>query len=220
VIEWNSDKRYMRQLAEAGVPIVPTVFVEQGASGVDLRELAARWSCDFLVTKPVVGASSREITKHATPKSAQEAAAASAHVLWLAETNGAALVQPFLPSVLSSGETSVVCIGGEVLFAALKKPAGGDFRVQEEWGGTLEDGELAPELVHAAKQVLLAIPSSCAYARPDFVLAVPEPESERGSCSYLLMEAECIEPELYFDRCPAAAAAMARLVLRRAEEAQ
>src|SRR6185295_12975700 len=53
LIAWNSDKRYLRELAEAGVPTVPTLWVERG-SEVDLAgELAGRdW--EEVVVKPVV----------------------------------------------------------------------------------------------------------------------------------------------------------------------
>ena len=32
VVEWNTDKRYLRELADAGMPVVPTLFLEPGAA--------------------------------------------------------------------------------------------------------------------------------------------------------------------------------------------
>jgi len=121
LIAWNSDKRYLRQLAEAGVPTVPTLWVERG-SDLDLAaELTARgW--DEAVVKPVVDLGAKNLHRARTG----EAQDALATVLARQE----AMVQPFLPSLEEEGELSLIYIEGVFSHAVRKHPAPGDFRVQ------------------------------------------------------------------------------------------
>jgi hypothetical protein len=113
------------------------------------------------------------------------------------------LVQPFSRAI-HDGEYSLIFIGGQYSHAALKKPKSGDFRVQHDWGGSFGAASAKGDLVEAASAVLQVLPSAPAYARIDGVL-------EQGE--FLLMEAELIEPDLFFRLCPASAARLADLLI-------
>ena len=55
VISWNTDKRYLADLARAGVPTVDTIWAAPG----DPVELPAVADCAEVVVKPAVGSGSR-----------------------------------------------------------------------------------------------------------------------------------------------------------------
>jgi len=124
LIAWNSDKRYLRELAEAGVPTVPTLWVERGAE-IDLAaELPARgWG--EAVIRPVVDLGAKNLRR----VRAGDAQQALATVLSRQE----AMVQPFLRSLETEGELSLIYIEGNLSHTVRKHPAKGDFRVQSIW---------------------------------------------------------------------------------------
>jgi glutathione synthase/RimK-type ligase-like ATP-grasp enzyme len=180
LVRWNAHKSYLLALASAGVPIVPTVLVPRGAG---TRERSAALSAGRdLVVKPAIGGGAL-----GARRGRAHAPALGAHLGELTG-DGDALVQPFMPSVSEQGETSLVFFGGEFSHAVRKLPAAGDFRVQEQYGGTVvahvpNDAEQA-----VAEAALAAAPHRSAYARIDLVASPHGP---------LLMEAELIEPCLF-----------------------
>ncbi len=185
---WNLEKTYLRDLEQRGVPIVPTHF---GGEGPPSDELFSRLGSEEIVIKPVVSANADatyRLTREGFRHAEQELSAVFASRPWLA--------QPFLRQVVDEGEFSVFSFAGERSHAVLKTPKGGDFRVQEEHGGTIRAVEPEPSLSAAADLVLGGLPSVPLYARPDFV---------RDGQTWRLMELELVEPSLYFsydDRAP------------------
>jgi hypothetical protein len=99
------------------------------------------------------------------------------------------MVQPFLRGVVEEGEFSLVYFAGELSHAILKTPRAGDFRVQEEHGGTIVAVEPEPELAAAGRAVLDRLDQTPLYARIDLVRSAPR--------SFQAMEVELIEPSLY-----------------------
>lgn len=198
LIAWNSEKTYLRELAAAGVPTVPTVWVERG-SQIDVEgELAARgW--EEAVVKPVVDLGARNL--HRTR--AGEAQQALDTVL----ARHDAMVQPFLPSLQSEGELSLVYIDGDFSHAARKRPAPGGFRVQSIWGGTVEPTTPEPAHLEVANRALAQLAEPPLYARVDLVAGLND-----YPC---LIEFELIEPNLYLSTHPSAAARLANAVLNR-----
>jgi hypothetical protein len=101
--------------------------------------------------------------------------------------------------VITEGEFSVFYFDGEYSHAILKTPKESDFRVQEEHGGRI--GAITPEerLIAQSESTLLTITKLTGemplYARLDFVRVE---ENSKGQC-FALMEAELIEPSLYFN---------------------
>ena len=90
-----------------------------------------------------------------------------------------------------------------------KLPAGGDFRVQQEHGGTAVAHVATPAERELAAAVLAAVPGPAVYARIDVVTTAHGP---------LLMEAELIEPELFLAADPNAPARFAELLAQHAAD--
>lgn len=112
VVEWNSDKVYLRDLAAAGVAVVPTEFAAPDES------VAFPAAGDFVV-KPSVGAGSRGTGRFdaSAPGAAQDAAE---HAAALQEAGRTVLVQPFLADVEAQGETALIYIDGRFSHAVNK----------------------------------------------------------------------------------------------------
>ena len=125
----NIDKRYLADFADAGVAIVPIEYLERGQRQ-SLHTLLERRNWTQAVVKPAVSASA-----YGTWRTSLATAAADQRQLDEEVMRRSLLVQPFADEVVTSGEWSVVFFDGEYSHAVLKKPAAGDFRVQEELGG-------------------------------------------------------------------------------------
>lgn len=204
LIPWNLDKRYLRELAARGVPIVETEFVYGGDDEpVELEPIVVRHGWEETVVKPVVGHSARNVasTRAATDPDAQ------AHLEALARTGGA-MVQPLVASVREEGELSFVFADGECTHVVRKTPAAGEFRVQ---GGSRELVVASVSDHEQAAAVLEALDRDLLYARVDMVRA---PDSRLR-----LMELEIVDPALYLEGAPHAVSAFAQAILRRAYHA-
>jgi len=182
VVRWNFDKIYLRELAEKGVKIVPTLFETQYSA-----ENFAAWQDTLnsreLIIKPRVSATAE-------------------HTFRLCEFDPAVaesferrpfLVQPFLDTIVNEGEYSLFYFDGEYSHAILKEPKQHDFRVQEEHGGIITAIEATDAMKDAASQALGAVSEPLLYARVDLV------RDDIGG--FQLMELELIEPALYFRMC-------------------
>jgi hypothetical protein len=118
------------------------------------------------------------------------------------------LIQPYLPTITSEGETSLLFFGGRLSHVVNKRPRSGEFRVQEEFGGLYMVLDPPPAGALAlAEQTLAAIDAPLLYARID---TVPDADGR-----WLLMEAELIEPDFYFGVAPGGGGAFARAVRER-----
>lgn len=198
VVRWNVDKRYLLELEARGVPIVPT-RVHDGLTPDALDEARAAFGVDEIVVKPTVSANADGTFR--LPLAAD--AAPALRTLSAREV----LVQPFAPAIVDEGEVSVFAFDGAISHAILKTPAAGDFRVQEEHGGRLRALAIDPALQAAADRAFGALPGgNLLYARVDFV---------RYDGEWLLMEAELIEPSLYFTLDEASAGRFAEALARR-----
>lgn len=112
VFRWNSDKRYLRDLAAAGVPTIPTTYLEPG-------DAAAMPTSGQFVVKPSVGAGSNEVGRYdaADP---EQLRAARKHADRLLTAGSCVLVQPYLSAVEQRGETALLYFGGEFSHAIEK----------------------------------------------------------------------------------------------------
>lgn len=177
VLQWNSHKGYLVELAEAGVPVVPTRLVPAGGDASLDGEGGA------LVIKPAVSSGSRGAGRFG----ARDPAAAAHLADLLADRD--ALVQPYVESVARHGERSLIFLGGEFSHAVDKVPADGDYRVQEMYGGRYRTHTPTRAELEAAAVALAAAPTpDLLYARVDLVEATTGPQ---------VMELELIEPELF-----------------------
>jgi glutathione synthase/RimK-type ligase-like ATP-grasp enzyme len=199
VIRDNADKAYLKVLAAAGVLVVPTAWVEPGGRP-DLDEILAARGWDDAVVKPSVSAGAFRTSR--VRRGAPDGQAALAHVL----AHSAAMVQPYLPEIADEGEWSFIFIGGEYSHAVLKTPRAGDFRVQEEHGGSTVLREPPAGLLIQARDAAIAGPRPWLYARVDGV--------RRGG-DLLIVEVELIEPFLFLSYAPGAARKLAEAIKAR-----
>jgi glutathione synthase/RimK-type ligase-like ATP-grasp enzyme len=181
------------------VNAVPTEYLTAGDLP-DLKTLLERRGWDEAVVKPAVAAGS-----HGAWRTSR--ATAEADQLRFSEQLGARdlLLQPFLPEVTFRGEWSLVFLGGEYSHAVLKRPASGDFRVQEHLGGSSVPAEVDQLLVAQAESALAAVGQPLLYARVDGV--------ERDG-RLVLTELEIIEPSLFLGLARGAEHRFAEAVVR------
>ena len=183
VLSWNSDKRYLQQLATQDVAIPPTTFTDTVSMEV-VDRVVAETGAGELIIKPAVsaGAWKTQRVQRGQPVEASEGVPM--------------LLQPYLPAIETAGETSLLYFGGVFSHAVTKRPVSGEFRIQEEFGGIYELLATPPAGGAAlAEQVLAAVGEPLLYARIDMV---PDHDGR-----WLLMEAELIEPDFYLGADPA-----------------
>lgn len=199
VVRANADKSYLKKLEAAGVPVVPTQWVDGGRSE-NLDELLAARGWNDAVVKPVVSAGAFRTSR--VKRGEPGGQAALDEVL----AHSGAMIQPFLAEIAAEGEWSFIFLGGEFSHAVLKTPRAGDFRVQEEHGGRSERRQPPPGLLTQAREAVIAGPRPCLYARVDGV--------RRGG-ELLVAELELIEPALYLSHAPGAAQKFAAAIKAR-----
>jgi glutathione synthase/RimK-type ligase-like ATP-grasp enzyme len=191
VLRWNSDKAYLGHLAGAGAPVVPTRFVHRVTEDA-LAESARAFGTDRLVAKPTISASAWQTIVWSPGEPFDEGPA------------GAALIQPFLPTIFDEGEISLIFIAGQFTHAIRKQPRVGDFRVQPEWGGLITPHAPAPDEFAAAERIVAAVEEPLLYARIDLARDL--------SGAPALMELELVHPDLYFQHDPKGGAAFVEAV--------
>ncbi len=201
IVRWNSDKRYLRDLEQAGIDVVHTRWTDAAREPPSLASVLAEEGWHDVVIKPAISASATDTWHVPAGKSAEWEDRFRAMV-----RRGAVMIQPFVSEVARDGEWSLVFIGGEFSHAMLKHPAPGDFRVQTEHGGSQRRAVPDPGLVRAARGVLSCAPEATSYARVDGCVV---------DGHFRVMELELLEPTLYFTEGPAAADRLADLVLAR-----
>ena len=200
-VRWNLDKHYLADLASRGVPVVPTRFLERGAPAALAAVLESEGWAEGVV-KPAVSGGARH-----THRFDRHSAAALDGPIGALLADEAFLVQPFEPDIMSHGEDTLVIIDGHFTHALTKRAKPGDFRVQDDHGGTVHPCTPTAEQVEIAERAISACGDSPAYGRVDLV--------RRADGSWAVMELELIEPELWLRRHPPAAAAMAAAIAGR-----
>jgi len=208
-IRWNHDKRYLSDFQTSGVRIAPTVWVETGAKS-SLEQIMEEAGWAEVVVKPAVSA-----TAWRTIRVERQAVSRFERAFHEIVQSGCALVQQFVKDVLTGGEWSFVFFDGVYSHAVLKRPAQLDFRVQHEFGGTVDrKARPHPGLIEAASFALRQCPGDLPlYARVDGI----ETSGIEARDSLIIMEVELIEPALFLDGDDAAAARFARAIAARAD---
>ncbi len=214
-LRWNFDKRYLRELAAAGLRIVPTRWVESAGGPREVGHTdatgAAVVPADFdgeVVVKPSVSGGGFQTARY----EAHEHEAARAHVDALLGAGIAAMVQPYQESVDREGETGLVFLGGEYSHAIHKEPmirrgvGPGpsliDNQVVTGSSAMLDQLRLGRQAVAAAESLL----GPTVYARVDIVRdADGEPA---------LLELELLDPVLFLTTAPGSPARFAAALVR------
>ncbi|MDN4483348.1 ATP-grasp domain-containing protein [Demequina lignilytica] len=194
-VEWNTDKRYLHDLAAAGIPVVPTTFVLPGEQVPDDAVVALD---GHLVVKPSVGAGSNGARLFDG-----DAEGAAAHVAALHADGKVAMLQPYLAQVDTHGETALIYLGGRFSHAA-RKAAILSRDMSWETGLYADEKVVPTEPTEAerelADRIVAALPGlghgDLAYTRIDLL------PSEDGP---MVLELELTEPSLFLAMSPGAA---------------
>jgi glutathione synthase/RimK-type ligase-like ATP-grasp enzyme len=189
LLRWNTHKSYLLDLQARGAPIVPTVVLLAG-SAASLDGICDAQGWNAVVVKPAIASGSDGARRGEVGDPELQA-----HLDALLVT-GDVLVQPFVAAVERDGEMSVVVFDGQFSHALRKRPAAGDYRVQEHHGGSTELVEPTPGLVELAERVVGVLPTPTLYARIDLVSIAEQ---------WHVIEAEVTEPSLWLDLAPPAA---------------
>lgn len=196
VLAWNSDKRYLEGLAQRDVAIPATRWTDRVTTAA-IEDAFDAFGADQLIVKPTVSGGAWK-TLRLRRGDGIDATLADA-------PPDAAMIQPYLPTIASEGETSLLFFGGAFSHAVNKRPVPGEFRIQEQFGGLYTPlPEPPPGALALAMQALTAIDDPLLYARID---TVPDADGR-----WLLMEAELIEPDFYLGADPRQGAAFAHAV--------
>ena len=220
IVHWNLDKHYLRDLEQRGVKVVPTAYVRRGST-LTLFELMTQHGWSDVVIKPAIAGAAVDtyrVTRlgAVTALSPEPPTAEDTESLWhwlLAQQD--TLVQPFLSNVVECGEKSLIWIDGEVTHGVLKRAKSGDFRVQDDHGGTVAPLEVTQDDKRLAQDIMTKCRAHCAsqgweaplYARVDLM------RHEEGQ--WLVSELEMVEPELWFRFHPEAAHTLAQAIKAR-----
>jgi glutathione synthase/RimK-type ligase-like ATP-grasp enzyme len=201
VIRWNTTKTYLADLASVGVAVAPTTFVRPG-------ERAALPAAGEYVVKPAVSAGARDTARYGPGDDDR----ARAHVRRLLDAGRTAMLQPYVPSVDTYGETGLVYAGGVFshafrkgpLLVAGATPTEGLYAAEDisPRTPTRDERAVACEAVGAAQERFGLL----AYARVDLVMTADGP---------LVLELELTEPSLFLDASGADPVPFARAILDR-----
>ncbi|TDC15909.1 ATP-grasp domain-containing protein [Actinomadura bangladeshensis] len=183
VIRWNTDKRYLRDLAGAGLPVVPTLW--------DPDDIPSEWP--EYVIKPAVSIGSGDTARWGPGEEEQ----ARAHLRSLRDAGRTAMVQPYLAAVDTAGETALVFCDGEYSHAGRKAQiltagAGVQGSVRDDaTRGRVTAAAATEAELDVANRALAAVPGGgdLLYARVDLI---PGPDG-----SPMIIELELTEPNLY-----------------------
>ncbi|MBA2406220.1 MAG: hypothetical protein H0V66_15700, partial [Bdellovibrionales bacterium] len=157
IVEWNYHKGYLKELEASGVAIVPTeMFSYPGKISVPQE-----WNYPRLIVKPAISASAFK-TMIVTPEDLTQDS-------FLTELYpGDWMLQPFLEEI-KQGEVSLHFFHKQFSHGIIKVPKPGDFRVQEEHGGSILPFEPDQALLKLSSELLQLVPHDLMYARVDLV---------------------------------------------------
>ena len=189
VIEWNTDKTYLRTLGAAGLPVVPTDWLVPG-------DVFAPPVQGHYVVKPTVSAGSKDTNRYIA---GEHDALATAHASALLAAGREVMVQPYLHEVDTAGETALLFFGGELshtvrkgpLLTPAMAPVSGAYLLEQ-----MSIREASAAEVEVAESVLDALATLAPAARADLLYArvdlVPGPDG-----SPVLLELELAEPSMF-----------------------
>jgi glutathione synthase/RimK-type ligase-like ATP-grasp enzyme len=198
ILRWNSDKAYLAELDAAGIPSVPTILSAL-LDRVALEDARKTFNVETLVVKPPISGGADGTFRLERDDAVPDSVAGQRM-----------MIQPYLPNIAEEGEYSLFYFAGVLSHSILKRPANGDFRVQEQYGGQ-EEAVTAPEgALTLAQRAFTATAEitktqTLAYARVDIL--------RDGDGVFRLMELELIEPSLFLRFAPDAGAAFAKALV-------
>lgn len=205
IINWNKNKNYLAELDDFGISIAPTLWLKKHVP-YNLDELFREIPAEKYFMKPVIGADSSGTLPIENNQIGINKA--EKHLeLWLPQVD--MMIQPYISTVESFGETSLIYFGGSFSHAVRKIPVNGDYRVQDTFG--------AQDISYYPNAIEFSLSKACldflnnkfnqvSYARFDFL-------HDTNDAVYM-NEAELIEPSLFFNHSSEASILMAKQLKR------
>jgi len=202
LIRWNIDKHYLQDLRSNGVHIPKTLFIEAGES-INLGEALAKAKTkhgflgkNFVIKPCIAGAARHTYRFHESEWQKYDATFTGLIA------NEAMMLQEFQERIVTEGEVSMMVFGGKFTHAVLKVAKSGDFRVQDDYGGSVHNYEPNLEEIAFAEHAFRQCITLPLYGRADIF---------RDNAGQLaLAELEIFEPELWFRLYPEAATLFAK----------
>jgi glutathione synthase/RimK-type ligase-like ATP-grasp enzyme len=214
VVDWNTNKLYLRELAEQGVPVIDTEWLNQG-SRVDLGQLLKRsgWPRGFL--KPVVGSTAYGTCRF---ESHGDSLVAAQQFLDKMLIDHSMQLQPYLEKVETQGEESMLFVDGEYAHSVRKIPVPGDYRVQDDHGASDEAIEHTAEEIDLGRSVLRLVEQHSMWgenqrSKPLLYGRVDWLRDDQGALR--LCELEVVEPSLFLRHSPNTADLLAVALIKR-----
>ncbi|MEQ1624698.1 MAG: hypothetical protein ABL870_08410 [Sediminibacterium sp.] len=184
IIKWNSNKHYLDDIFKAGLPIIPSIYLDKGTQILSYNSLFKQLNTDKIVVKPCISASAKNTIILDEESIVQQSDAIN---LLLSEEEY--IVQPFVKEI-SDGEWSFIFFNEQYSHCALKVPKQGDFRVQHHHGGSILYPEPKLKHIQQAEKYIQKFARGTLYARVDAVVI---------NDTLFLMEIELIEPYLFLN---------------------
>ncbi len=194
-IQWNMDKHYLGDLKKKGVNIPETLYLERGTQ-TTLVDLLKETGWNDCILKPCISGAARHTYK-LNQNNISEHEATFQQLI----AEEAFMLQPFQKNVVEKGEVSLMVMGGQFTHAVLKVAKPGDFRVQDDFGGTVHEYTPNKEEIAFAEKAVAACSPQPFYARVDVI--------RDNNDELAVIEMELIEPELWFRMKPEAADVLA-----------
>ena len=204
VVGWNIDKTYLRDLETAGLPIVPTIWLDPERN-FDSRAIHTRFPAfgDFVV-KPTVSAGSRDTGRYQAEVTPSRSLAIM-HAKNLLGVGRRVMIQRYLRQVDTAGETALIFFDGQFSHAVRKGPIlDGPFRADDNKLYEREEmsprepsdaeREVAERVVAALPQLAPGVSAPLLYARVDLI---PDDEGNPR-----VLELELTEPSFFFAHAP------------------
>ncbi|XRE44711.1 hypothetical protein ACIVBQ_002915 [Tenacibaculum discolor] len=196
IIRWNIDKHYLKDLQQKGIHICKSYFIEKGTKST-LKELSQKYNLKDFVLKPCISGAARHTYKVNLEKINEYEEVFSSLI-----TEEAMIIQPFQYNIIEKGEISLMVMNGKFTHAVLKIAKPGDFRVQDDFGGSVHNYTPTDEEILFAENAVKACIETPIYARVDVFT------DNNGKLA--IAELELIEPELWFRNHPTAAEELAK----------
>lgn len=197
-VNWNIDKHYLLDLQQKNIPVVKTHMIEAGTTTTLLEEYK-KCGHSEIILKPAISGTARHTYRiHAETVQQHE------ELFQQLIQKESMLMQPFLESILTKGEITLVVMGGKLTHAVLKQAKPGDFRVQDDFGGTVTEYHASEKEKQFAEAIFQTIQPLPLYGRIDLVW--------NENDELVVSELELIEPELWMRFNPTSAKILAEKI--------
>ncbi len=197
-IMWNTNKHYLLELSKKNIKIPPTKIITKNTK-IDLKEVFTQSNFKEIIIKPTVSGAGRH-TYRVNKSNIDN----YKNIFSLLIKEEDFIVQEFQKNILTKGEISIMLINGKHTHAILKKAKKNEFRVQDDFGGTVHSYSASKEEIKFAENIISVIKPKPVYARVDLMF--------NDKNEIVLSELELIEPEMWFRKNPLAAEILAKKI--------